>query len=117
MSFAEAFPHLKYFFSVHFHQFWLTMHLHSKDLEAEWDDKQKTYEIHVIDFKMIVDSKRVSATISELETLINMRLTEEELRTACNRELGSFVYPPGLGLTYQEWLENILALLKSDIDR
>lgn len=97
------YKYLKSFFSAYFTNFWVD--------EVDNSDPYSFREI-VQRFVSRANADRIAQTTSELKILIDDQLPEEVLRQVITRELGANIYPPGIGLTYQEWLEDVLQMLE-----
>ncbi|WP_144053785.1 contact-dependent growth inhibition system immunity protein [Baaleninema simplex] len=102
--YRNIYPELKQFFSGYFHQDWTVLH--------DWKGKRPSFEVIVHEFKTENPQSLINLTVNELESFLDLNLTEADLDMALTRELGSCVYAPGMGLTYRQWLEAILAILK-----
>ncbi|HAZ48677.1 MAG TPA: hypothetical protein DDW76_28360 [Cyanobacteria bacterium UBA11369] len=103
--YERLYPNLKYFFSAFFHHDWLYMY--------NWQGQSPSFQVVVRDFKA-KDSQAVTQTTRELEQFLAQHLTEddEDLREIVVHKLGANFYAPGIGLTYQQWLQEILTILK-----
>jgi CdiI immunity protein len=55
----------------------------------------------------------VQQATRELEDFLKLNLSEQELADMLFDDLGANVHAPGMGLTYRQWLEAVLAILKS----
>jgi len=60
--------------------------------------------------------ERINQTAMELEKIIKQNLPEDELENLIRKRLGAVIYLSALSMTYQEWLEKVLELLKNDRD-
>jgi hypothetical protein len=98
------YPNLTYFFSAYFHQDWN----HAYD----WQGERPSSEVVVRDFKAKNPEETVTQATRELEQFLVQVLAEGDLREVVVHELGANVYAPGLGLTYRQWLEAVLDILK-----
>ena len=96
MRYADRYPELYQFFGGYFHQ--------------DWGDSGSFQNV-VHDFQVELDETVRQAT-RELEEFLELDLPEEELREILLNDLGSYVHAPGLGLTYRQWLEAVLDILK-----
>ncbi|MBD2129542.1 hypothetical protein H6F97_24655 [Microcoleus sp. FACHB-1] len=99
------YPKLKYFFSAYFHQDWKTMY--------DWDGKNASYKEVVKDFKANNPAATVNQAIQELESFLNQNLSEQELHKIVVHELGANFRAAGARLTYQQWLNSVLDILKT----
>lgn len=99
------YPRLKHFLMGYFHQNWRTTH--------DWKGREPSCAIVVEDFQAENPSATVDLTRHELQHLMDRQLSEEELRQVVNRELKCSIYAPGLGMTYQAWLESVLSILEA----
>lgn len=85
-------------------------------LMFEWEDKSPTYEGAIRKLKVddTVETRR--KTIYELKELVSSNFDEQKLEEIVNDDFGSAFYPPGLGMTYQQWLINILQIMEEPIE-
>ncbi|MEH2319013.1 contact-dependent growth inhibition system immunity protein [Nostoc sp.] len=102
--YKKRYPELTYFFGAYFHQDWTVMY--------DWQGNEATFEVVVCDFKNNNPKETVIQATQELEQLLKQNLTESSLRRIVTDKLGANVYAPGMGLTYQKWLEAVLTVLK-----
>ena len=84
---------LRYFFSAYYTNIWVD--------GVNRDDPYSYTEI-ISEFMSGESSDQIQHTIVELELLIAQELPESELGRKVTRELGANIYPPGMGLTYQQ---------------
>ncbi|GEM_PF-6681079 len=99
----QSYEYLNYFFRGYFTPFWVD-EVKSKGPES--------YKEIVHDFIQSESSERRNQTAIELSNLVDERISEQDLRKVITRKLGANVYPPNMGLTYQQWLESVLDILK-----
>jgi hypothetical protein len=96
-SYATRYPSLRYFFACYFHQ--------------DWGDDGSFEDV----VRVFLAENRVDTVIPatrELEEFLRLDISEKDLRDILLYDLGSYVHAPGLGLTYRQWLEAVLAILK-----
>lgn len=107
-NYSEKYPNLKEL--LHFmHQDWKLM--------FEWEGRSPNYQAVVRKLK-VDDSPEVrQKNVNELRELVSSNLSETMLEEIVDEDFGSAFYPPGIGLTYQEWLEEILRLLEEPMER
>ena len=65
------------------------------------------------DFKVNNPAATVNQAIEELESLLNQNLPEQKLHKIVVHELGANFRAVGAGLTYQQWLNSVLDILKT----
>jgi hypothetical protein len=99
MRYAERYPKLHYFLGGYFHE--------------DWVDSD-SFEDVVADFQT-EPAETVRQATRELEEFLRLDIPEKELRDILLYDLRSYVRAPGLGLTYRQWLEAVLAILKQPI--
>jgi hypothetical protein len=102
MRYADRYPKLYQFFAGYFHQDWP-------------DDKRfasASFEAVVHYFQAKNPKAAVSQATRELKELIGLDLSEGELDKIVVDDLGANVNPAGRGLTYRQWLEAVLDILK-----
>lgn len=102
----SLYPKLRYFFSAYFHQDWKSMY--------NWNGNKPSLQIVVRDFRSNNPKATVSQAVQELEKLSALKLPEKDLRDIVTHQLGANIYAPGMGLSFQELLEVILASLKEN---
>lgn len=95
----QDYDYLTYFFSAYFSQIWV---------DEVKDKGPESYKEIVHEFIQSESSERVKQTAIELSNLVEACILEEDLREILLRELRANVYPPNMGLTYQQWLESVL---------
>lgn len=88
---------LRYFFSAYFHNF--------------WPDESGNWEVVVNNFVTNNPVESVHKAIDELDGLLDEDNGEASLKKIVTRKLGANVYPPGLDMTYREWLEAVAVRL------
>ena len=79
----------------------------------DWDGKNASYKEVVKDFKANNPAATVNQAIQELESFLNQNLSEQELHKIVVHELGANFRPAGARLTYQQWLNSVLDILKT----
>ena len=89
----KPYAELKKYLGTTFHQDWC-------DDGDDWMDVTNQY-MHRVDETM---RKKVVADIQQILREIE---GEEELENFCAEECRSDIFPPGLGLTYREWLGQV----------
>ncbi|MEZ4594924.1 MAG: contact-dependent growth inhibition system immunity protein [Chloroflexota bacterium] len=104
-DYETLYPELKYFFSAYFHSDWVDIY--------DWHGGNPSFQTVVFDFKN--ESKvTLDKTTQELKQFLknSHSLSEAELREIVVHKLGANIYPPGRGLTYRQWLQAVLEILK-----
>lgn len=86
-------------------------------LMFEWENTEPNYQSAIRKLKVDDSPEIRQKNIDELKTLISSNYDEVTLRRIVNRDFGSAFYPPGLGITYQEWLEEILQIMEEPIEK
>lgn len=107
-NYSEQYPNLRellYFLN----QNWKLM--------FEWEDKQPTYKGAIRKLKLDDTVETRKKTIYELKELISCNFDEEKLEEIVNDDFGSAFYPPGVGLTYQNWLKEILRIFEEPVEK
>ena len=100
----QDYQYLKYFFSAYFSQIWV---------DEVKDQGPESYKEIVNDFIQSESSERIKQTAIELSHLVEEGISEENLKEIITIDLRANVYPPNMGLTYQQWLESVLQLLQA----
>ena len=94
--YVDLYPKLGYFLGAYFHQ--------------DWGDSG-SFENVVHEF-LAEPAATIRQATRELEEFLRLDIPENELRDILLHDLGSYVRAPGLGLTYRQWLEAVLHILK-----
>ena len=79
----------------------------------DWQGRNPLYIEVIKDFKVNNPAATVNQAIEELESLLNQNLPEQELHKIVVHELGANFRAAGAGLTYQQWLNSVLDILKT----
>jgi len=79
----------------------------------DWQGKKPSYIEIVKEFKANNPAATVNQATKELEYLLNQNLPEHDLCEIIVHDLGANFRAPGSGLTYQQWLHSVLAILKT----
>ena len=105
-KYERLYPELRQFFGGYFHQDW--------NYTYNWQGEPPSFQVVVRDFKTNNSQADVTQVIQELEQFMAAHLTEDDwdLGEIVTNELCSCIHAPGLGLTYQQWLKDILTILK-----
>jgi hypothetical protein len=98
----DLYPELGQFLGGYFHQDWS---YEQRRIGGSFADVVRS-------FLTTNPATTVMQTIRELTEFLGLELSEEELRDTLLHEFGSYVRAPGLGLTYRQWLEAVLAILQ-----
>jgi hypothetical protein len=106
INYEERFPKLGYLLGGYFHQDW------PYDYGS---DGEPSFETIVRHFKARNPPRTVSQATEELEQFLKLPLGEDELDEILGK-LGSYYYAPGLGMTYRQWLEAVLKILREPLD-
>lgn len=100
--YADRYPELYQFFGGYFHQ--------------DWSDEQRlaggSFQDVIREFQTMNPVDVVRQATRELQAFIGLDLPEDELHDIVVDDLGANVRAAGLGLTYRQWLEAVLATLK-----
>jgi hypothetical protein len=96
-EYAVQYPKLRYFFACYFHQ--------------DWVDSE-SFEDVVHEFLGENPAATIRQATRELEEFMALELSEKELDDIVTDDLGANVHAPGMGLTYRQWLEAVLLILK-----
>ena len=102
-DYRYKFAELYQFFGGYFYQGWA--------LDYNWETARPSFAAVVRHFKAVNPPPTVTRVRNELEDLLNLDLSEEQL-TEILTELGSNFYAPAEDLTNRQWLENILDVLR-----
>ena len=94
--YADRYPELRYFLACYFHQDWVD--------SDSFEDVVRSFQQEPVE--------TVRQATRELEEFLMLDIPEKELRDVLLRDLGSYVHAPGMGLTYRQWLEAVLDILK-----
>jgi hypothetical protein len=105
--YEKLYPELRQFFGGYFHQDWAYIY--------NWQGEPPSFQVVVRDFKTNNSQAIVAQVTQELEQFIADHLTLEDdwdLGEIVTHKLLSCIYAPGLGLTYRQWLREILTILQ-----
>ncbi|HAZ48676.1 MAG TPA: hypothetical protein DDW76_28365 [Cyanobacteria bacterium UBA11369] len=105
--YSRLYGELRQFFGGYFHQDWTYTY--------DWQGQPPSYQVIVRDFKANNSQAIITQVTQELEQFIADHLTLEDdwdLGQIVNNELLCSIYAPGLKLTYQQLLKDILTILK-----
>jgi hypothetical protein len=101
----DRYPELGQFFGAYFHQ--------------DWSYEQRlvggSFEDVVRYFQTVNPVDVVNQATRELEEFIGLDLPEDELHDIVVHDLGANVRAAGMGLTYRQWLEAVLGILKQAV--
>jgi hypothetical protein len=86
-------------------------------LHNYWPEEYGTWENAINDYLTQVNLHICDKIRKELNTIIELGLDEEILDQIIGDELNGNIYPPGLGMTYHEWLEKVLAMVEDWIKK
>ncbi len=101
-EYRNRFGELYQFFGGYFYQGWAN--------DYNWETVKPNFAAVVRHFKAVNPPATVTRVKNELEDLLNLDLSEEELSVVL-MELGSNFHAPAENLTNRQWLENILEVL------
>lgn len=101
-KYPQKFPELYQFFGGYFYQGWAT--------DYRWEGNSPNFNAVVRHFKAVNPPATVMNVRTELEELLAIELSEEELSQAL-KHLGSNFYPTGQNLTFHQWITQILEIL------
>jgi CdiI immunity protein len=102
---TEPYADLAFLLQAYFHQNWAATYEHA--------GTRPSYQRVIVDFRA-AEPQRVAGVVADLDAVTSQKLPESDLR-ALSRRLGSQFYPPGIGLTYQAWFEEIRDLLTAPV--
>jgi hypothetical protein len=105
---TAPYPELKHLFANYLNQFWKQLY--------KWGEKTPNYQDVIRLYKHEAGDEQITQAIKELELLLAQNLDEEDLYQMVHRTLGSSLYVPSLEMTYQEWLNSVLEILKNSDD-
>lgn len=103
MNHSQKYPNIKNLLGL-LHQDWKLM--------FEWEGNQPDYKAAIRKLNAESEQEVRRKYVAELQDLVNLNYDEDLLREIVNRSFRSAFYPPGIGLSYQQWLEEILKLLR-----
>lgn len=101
-EYRNRFAELYQFFGGYFYQGWAN--------DYNWETARPNFAAVVRHFKAVNPPVTVTRVKNELEDLLNLDLSEDELSKVLT-ELGSNFYAPAENLVHRQWLENILNIL------
>lgn len=86
-------------------------------LHNDWTPEYGTWENAIDDFCNRANSKLLLKLRTQLREIINAAHDEVTLREIVTGDLYANIYAPGIGLTYQQWLEKVDDILKNWIEK
>ena len=95
--YVDLYPKLGYFFGAYFHQDWVD---------------SGSFENVVHEFLGENPAATIRQATRELEAFLGLALSDDELHDIVVDDLGANVRAAGMGLTYRQWLEAVLLVLK-----
>jgi hypothetical protein len=98
-----SYPELYRLFGLYFHQ--------------GWDDRFRDEAEAMDRYAQLYPSAKLREAIDELDHLLAAEYSEPDLRRIVAKDLEANFYAPGAGLTYQQWLRNLRALLATRLAR
>jgi hypothetical protein len=81
-------------------------------LHQDWADEYDDVWEAVRDFCSDQSADEVRRSADQVHMLLESELDEKQLMDATVK-LGIYYYPPGVGLSYREWLRDLEALLRA----
>ena len=105
MKTKRPYPQLFQMFAGYLHQDWL--------YDFIWDEGETPHFRAAIEaYKEDCKTEVIHTSIKELEELINKHYTNSLLESVVFRELGIAINPNAYGYTYQQFLIEVLRILK-----
>jgi hypothetical protein len=98
----KAYPDLAFLLQAYFHQNWAEPQRRA--------GMAPSYRQVVIEFREREPPEKAARVIADLDDVIAQDLSEPALREL-SRGMGCQFYPPGLGMTYRAWFEEIRRIL------
>ncbi len=93
------------------------MNIFGGQLHNNWTEEYGTWE-NAIDFYCKWSRSDLLSEISaQLRVIIEAGHDEDTLSRIINDECYGNIYPPGIGLTYQQWLEMVDAMLMNWVEK
>lgn len=110
-KYAEQFPNLKYLLSAYFHEDMFD--------GFEWKNEKPSYQTIIKYFKTHDSPARNQKILGELKEFLKISRDwdEDELENVLLNNFGNFIYAPGVGITYSEFLERILEILEEPTEK
>ena len=102
-NYSFRFPDLYQFFGGYFYQGWTAGY--------KWEGTSANFTAVVRHFKAVNPPQMVSRVQNQLQELLSLELSENDLNDALIA-LGSNFYPPSEKLNSREWLERIAEILR-----
>lgn len=107
-DYTKIYPNLSELLNF-LHQDWKIM--------FEWEGSKPDYQMAIRKLKVANLPDVRQKITSELTKIISCNFDEEKLEEIVNDEFGSAFYPPGVGLSYQNWLNEILRIFEEPIEK
>lgn len=102
-EYTKKYPNVSEFLSF-FGQDWKIM--------FEWEDISPNFESAIRKLKIDNSTSIRQKIIDELKKILSSNYDETKLREIIREDFHSAFYPPGINLTYREWLEYILEIFE-----
>lgn len=98
------------FFGGYLNQSWKEIYI--------WEGNEPTYPPIIRKFRKESSRERIDKTISQLKDIIKIGkgCDEDGWMDILTWGLSLGYYPPGVGLTYEEWLEDVLGILEEPME-
>jgi hypothetical protein len=77
----------------------------------DWSDDHTDWKDVVAEYVSVESRPHVEMVLAEIRKMLAQHLGEEELKQKLT-SLGSYVYAPGIGLPYGEWLQQLTQVLE-----
>lgn len=108
-DYRQQLHNLGQFLGGSFHNAW-------PELNPQIEGKER-YEVVLDNAIQIWSNESLNCIVLELKELIGLCLPEPDLKIIVSEHLHANYYPPGTGMTYQEWLKAVHKYLSEAIDR
>lgn len=80
-------------------------------IHQDWDIEYPNYVSMLIEFIASTSSDVIKGVICDFETLLSKNLSEDELADIAFNELGCYLNPVPLGVTYSQWFIDLKRIL------
>jgi hypothetical protein len=106
MTYKEKFPTLRNMMATNFGGHWVEYY--------DWEGEEPHFKQVVHLYQEEEVSQTVSKAILELQQFISVTqdMAEEDLKKVINYDLGANINATGFGLSYHQWLKEVLNILK-----
>lgn len=106
-EYRKQYPDIAKLFSSFFHQDW--------DEGFDWQGEAPNYQSVVRFYKTLASQTQLENSCNQLQRFLALPLSEAQIEEITSDDFRCTYYPPGEGLTYRQWLKDVLNTLSEPI--